>query len=52
MGEIKTAVAKKSGTNTTIYEVVYVEVIDPSDINSGTLKVRTKDTIRLSLIHI
>jgi poly(3-hydroxybutyrate) depolymerase len=46
MGEIKTAVAKKSGTNTTIYEVVYVEVIDPSDINSGTLKVRAKDTIR------
>jgi hypothetical protein len=46
MGTIKTATAKKTGTNTSVYEVVYVEVIDPSDINSGTLKVRAKDTIR------
>lgn len=30
LGQIKTAVAKKPGTNTIIYEVVYVEVIDPN----------------------
>ena len=29
LGQIKTAVAKKPGTNTIVYEVVYVEVIDP-----------------------
>jgi|TARA_B100001996_G_scaffold320005_1_gene264005 poly(3-hydroxybutyrate) depolymerase len=45
MGSIKTATAKKAGTTTSIYEVVYVEVIDPVDVTSGVTKVRSKDTI-------
>ena len=31
LGEIKTAVAKKPGTNDILYEVVYVDVIDPAE---------------------
>lgn len=30
MGDVKTAVAKEPGTNNVVYEVVYVEVVDPS----------------------
>ena len=42
MGEVKkSAIARKTGSTDTIYEVIYVEVIDPSDITSGVQKVRT-----------
>jgi len=34
-GEIKTAVAKEPGTNNIVYEVVYVEIIDPAQAKSG-----------------
>jgi hypothetical protein len=46
-GEVKTAVAKLPGTNDSVYEVVYVEVIDPADSTNGTVKnsinVKTKN---------
>ena len=37
-GEIKNAVAYQSGTKDIVYEVVYVEIIDPQDSNNGTVK--------------
>jgi hypothetical protein len=39
LGDIKSAVAKTSATTATIYEVVYIEVIDPA--NSTTLNKKT-----------
>jgi len=35
-GEVKTAEAKITGTNTIIYEVVYVEMLDPLENNKGS----------------
>ena len=35
LGDVKTAVAKLEGTNDIIYEVVYVEVIDPAEPLEG-----------------
>ena len=37
-GEVKTAVAYAPGTRDAVYEVVYVDIIDPLDSNSGTVK--------------
>jgi len=34
-GDIKTATAKKEGTNEVVYEVVYVELIDPAKPKTG-----------------
>jgi hypothetical protein len=42
IGNLKTAVAKNPGTNDTIYEVVYLEVVDPYEKNG---KVQNKITI-------
>lgn len=39
-GELKTAVAKQPGTNNVVYEVVYVDIIDPAE--------STEDRTRLS----
>jgi len=44
LGEIKTAVAKNPGTQDVVYEVVYLEVIDPAESANGD--VRNKFTIR------
>jgi len=35
-GEVKTAIAKQPGSNDIVYEVVYVEIIDPSDAKTRT----------------
>ena len=47
-GDVKTAVAKIPGTNDVVYEVVYVEVLDPADSNRGVVRnnfnIRTKNT--------
>lgn len=47
LGEIKTAIANTPGTQTTVYEVVYVEVIDPAENTKGktrkSISVRNKD---------
>jgi hypothetical protein len=37
-GELKTAVAKRPGSNEVIYEVVYVDLIDPAKPKSGKAK--------------
>ena len=41
VGELKTAVAKVPGTNTVVYEVLYLDVIDPYNPTEG----RTKKSI-------
>jgi hypothetical protein len=43
-GEIKSAVAKTPGTNVTLYEVIYLAMIDPQD--SQTRNVQNKITIK------
>lgn len=42
LGSIKTAVAKTPGTNDVVYEVVYVEVIDPYESANGKVKKQIK----------
>jgi hypothetical protein len=37
LGDIKTAQAKIPGTNTVVYEVIYIDVIDPLEIDGKTL---------------
>lgn len=37
-GEVKSAVAYRPGTKIPVYEVVYVDVIDPQDSDSGTVR--------------
>ena len=39
-GEVKTAVAKTPGTNDVIYEIVYVEIIDPQDKKGMANKIK------------
>jgi len=43
LGEVKTAIAKTPGTDNIVYEVVYVEVIDPAESTTG--KTKNKITI-------
>lgn len=38
LGDVKTAVAKLPGTNDIVYEVVYVDIIDPYEPSEGTTK--------------
>ena len=35
LGDVKTAIAKNPGSSETVYEVVYVEVIDPAESSTG-----------------
>lgn len=35
LGEVKKAVAKREGTNDVVYEVVYLEVVDPQEPKAG-----------------
>ena len=42
LGEVKTAVAKTPGTNTIVYEVIYIEVIDPYESPNGDVKKQIK----------
>ena len=41
-GELKTAIAKLPGTEEVLYEVVYVEIIDPQEPKQGSLPVEIK----------
>jgi hypothetical protein len=41
-GNVKTAVAKIPGTNTVVYEVVYLEIIDPLESNGKHINYLTK----------
>jgi len=55
-GEIKTAVAKNPGTNTVVYEVLYVEMIDPMDdpskLVSSKIKIKNNNIITISQTDI
>lgn len=42
LGEIKTAIAKTPGTNDIVYELLYIEVIDPYESSSGDVKKQIK----------
>jgi len=39
-GEVKTAVAKTPGTNDIVYEIVYVDIIDPQDKKGMSKKIK------------
>ena len=43
-GEVKTAVAKTPGTNDVVYEVVYVDIIDPQDKKGMAKKIKIKNS--------
>lgn len=53
LGSLKKAVAKEEGTNNVIYEVVYIDVIDPLEIGSTTLElteyVQSSDPTKLTV---
>jgi hypothetical protein len=55
-GEIKTAVAKTPGTNDIVYEVVYVQMIDPLDHPSqqvqSKIKIKNNNNIKISQTDI
>jgi len=44
-GELKTAIAKQPGTNETIYEVVYVELVDREKTNTDKITITSKNKI-------
>jgi hypothetical protein len=46
VGELKTAIANTPGTNDTVYEVVYLEVIDPANPSTG----RTRKNFKISTL--
>jgi len=54
LGQVKTAVAKTPGTNDIVYEVVYVEVIDPAMPKKGKARkqfnINTKKQIKVSKV--
>lgn len=45
LGDVKSAVAKETPTSDTIYEVVYIEVIDPA--NSTVINKKTKSNFKI-----
>ena len=55
-GEIKIAVAKQPGTNDVIYEVVYVEIVDPQEPRSGKARlkynIKTSNTIKANQVKL
>ena len=55
LGELKSAKAIKPGTDNTVYEVVYIEVIDPAESNSGktrnSFRIDTKNKITVDSIQ-
>jgi hypothetical protein len=55
-GEVKTAVAKTPGTNDAVYEVVYVEIIDPDNPNlletRKSFKTDTRNKITVDSIQL
>ena len=51
-GNINTAIAKIPGTNDSVYEVVYVDIIDPADTNKGvvreSIKIKTNNALKIN----
>lgn len=56
LGEIKTAEAKKPGTNDVVYEVVYIDVIDPAQIENRrtrkSIQIQTQNRITVDSVEI
>ena len=54
LGDIKTAIAKEPGSNEIVYEIVYVEIIDPYQPRSGSVrqsyKIENKDKITADMM--
>jgi len=46
LGAVKKAVAKNPGSNSSVYEVIYVDVIDPAEPDVGKGKTKTNFTIQ------
>ena len=46
LGAVKKAVAKNPGSNSSVYEVIYVDVIDPAEPDVGKGKTKTDFTIQ------
>jgi hypothetical protein len=55
-GEVKTAKATVSGSNETVYEVVYVEIIDPAEPTQGrarkSFKIANEETITVDSVEL
>lgn len=55
-GEVKTAVAKQPGSNQIVYEVVYVDLIDPQEPGTGTVqersKIKTKQSLKINQVKL
>ena len=45
LGDVKTAIAKNPGSSKIVYEVVYIEVIDPAESTTG---VKTRDNFTIT----
>ena len=56
VGAVKTALAKTPGTNNTVYEIVYAEVIDPAEPTKGktakNFKIKGADTVTVDRVNI
>lgn len=54
-GDVKKAIAKNEGTNETVYEVVYVEILDPAEPTTGktakSFNIETKNKITVDSIQ-
>ena len=51
-GNVRTAVAKDEGTNNVVYEIVYIEVIDPADAETAqSIIVQTKNKLLINSIN-
>ena len=46
LGSVKKAIAKTPGSNSTVYEVIYVDVIDPAEPDAGKGKTNTSFNIQ------
>lgn len=56
IGDIKTAQAKQPGSNEVVYEVVYLDLIDPQEPTAGKTalktKIRTKETVKVNQVKL
>ena len=51
-GTVKSAIARTPGTTNSVYEVVYVDIIDPADSNKGvvreSIKIKTSNPLKIN----
>ena len=55
VGELKTALAKVPGSDEVVYEVIYVEIVDPQDVKLGSrtqksFTITNADTIKADIV--